>query len=122
MLYGAKCCVDLAFGNVLSGYLYKLCWDHLGLSAPTRELRKLDLWKKREATLVRQTAEWGMLMLQTLLPWVKDRFLYKERGWKIYLKMLVLLYNMCVRMVRKNKIRNTYMKHLTRNANEDVFL
>jgi hypothetical protein len=34
--------------------------------------------------------------------------------------MLVLMYNMCARMVGINQIRNTYMKHLTRNANEDV--
>jgi hypothetical protein len=34
--------------------------------------------------------------------------------------MLVLLYNMRARMVGINQIKNTYMKHLTKNANEDV--
>jgi hypothetical protein len=121
ILYGAKCCVDLVFGNVMRGYLYKLCQDHLGSDAPTRELRKLDLCKKREATLARQTAEWGMRMFQMSFPWVKDRFVYKERGeQRIYLKMLVVLYNMCARMVGIIQIRNTYMKHPARNANEDV--
>ncbi len=63
----------------------------------------------------------GILMFQTSLPWVKDRFIYKERGERrTCLKMLVLLYNMRARMVGINQIRNTYMKHLTRNANEDV--
>ena len=46
----------------------KSCQDHLGSSAPTRELRKLDLRKKREAMLARQTAEWGMRMIQTPFP------------------------------------------------------
>ena len=62
-----------------------------------------------------------MQMLQTSFPLVKDRFVYKERGeQRLYLKMLVLLYNMRAGMVSINQIRNTYMKHLTRNANEDV--
>jgi hypothetical protein len=80
ILYGAKCCVDSAFGNVTRGYLYKLCQDLLGSGAPTCELGKLDLCKKREATLARQIAEWGMQMFQTSFPWVKDRFVYKETG------------------------------------------
>jgi hypothetical protein len=42
-LYGAKCCVDSAFGHVTRGYLYKSCQDLLGSNAPTLELRKLDL-------------------------------------------------------------------------------
>jgi hypothetical protein len=45
-LYGVKCCVDLAFGHVTRGYLYKLCQDLLGLNAPMCELRKLNLCKK----------------------------------------------------------------------------
>jgi hypothetical protein len=45
-LYGAKYCVDLAFGNVTRGHLYKSCQDFWGSNAPTRELRKLDLCKK----------------------------------------------------------------------------
>ncbi len=103
------------------GYLYNLRQDLLGSNDPTHELRKLDLCMKRQSTLARQTAEWGMQMFQMLFPWVKDRFVYKERGERrICLKMLVLLYNMCARMVSINQIRNTYMKHLTRNANEDV--
>jgi hypothetical protein len=35
--------------------------------------------------------------------------------------MLILLYNMHARMVGINQIRNTYMRHLTQDANEDVF-
>ena len=65
-------------------------------------------------------AEWAMRMLQTY--WLKDRFVYEERGTGIYLKMLILLYNMRARMVGINQIRNTYdMRHLMQDANEDVF-
>ena len=118
---GGMCCVDSAFGSVNRKYLYKSCQDQLGSNAPTRRLRKLDLQKKRQATSARQTAEWGMLTMQASFPRVKDRFVYEERGERrIVLKMFVLLYNMRARMVGINQIRNTYMPHLERDANEDI--
>ncbi len=46
VLYGAKCCVDLAFGSINRGYRCKSCQDHLVSDAPSHELRKLDLCKK----------------------------------------------------------------------------
>ncbi len=120
---GRKCCVDLAFGSVKRNYLYKSCQDHLGSKAPTHWEGKLDLQKKRQATSARQTAEWGMLAMPTSFPRMKDRFVYKERGeWRIVLKMLVILYNMQARMVEINQIQNTYMRHLERDANADVWL
>jgi hypothetical protein len=74
---------------------------------------EIGAMKKRQATLARQTAEWRMRMIQTLFPWIKDQFVYRERGERrICLKMLVLIYNMRARMVGINQIRNTYMKHL----------
>ena len=61
-------------------------------------------------------------MIQTSFPQLKDRFEYEERGERrIYLKMLILLYNMHARMVGINQIRNTYMRHLRRDANEEFF-
>jgi hypothetical protein len=118
---GAKCCVDSAFGNVTRDYLYKSCQDLLGSSAETRRERLLDLQKKREATSAWQTAEWGMRGLQASFPRLKDRFVYEERGERrITLKMLLLLYNMRARMVGINQIRNTFMPHLIRDANQDV--
>jgi hypothetical protein len=66
-------------------------------------------------------AEWRMLTMQASFPKVKDRFVYEERGeQKLVLKMFVLLYNMCARMVGINQIRNTYMKHLECDAKVDV--
>jgi len=40
---------------------------------------------------------------------------------RIVMKMFVLLYNMRARMVGINQIQNTYMPHLLRNANEDIW-
>jgi hypothetical protein len=42
----AKCCVDLAFGNMNREYLYKLSQDLFGSSALTRHERKLEVRKK----------------------------------------------------------------------------
>ncbi len=72
LLMGGKCCVDSAFGNVTRNYLYKSCQDLLRSSAPTCQERILDLQKKREGTSARQTAEWGMLLLQASFPRLKD--------------------------------------------------
>ena len=119
---GGKCCVDSAFGNVDRKYLYKSCQDILGSKAPTRRERKLDLQKKRQATSARQTSEWGMLTMQASFPRVRDRFVYEERGERrIVLKLFLLLYNMRARMVGINQIRSTYMPHLDRDANTDVW-
>jgi hypothetical protein len=91
----------------------KSCQNHLGSLAPTHELGKLDLWKK-EVTSAWQTAEWGMCMIQTSFLRLKDHFVYEERGeHRIYLMMLVLIYNMRARMVGINQIQTTYMKYLT---------
>jgi hypothetical protein len=57
---------------------------------------EIGAMKKRQATLAGQTAECGMRMIQTSFPRIKDPFAYKERGeWRIRLKMLLLVYNMC---------------------------
>jgi hypothetical protein len=119
---GGKCCVDLALGSINRTYLYKSCQDHLGSKEPMHWERKIDLQKNIQATSARQMAEWGMLTMQASFPRMKDRFAYKERGeWRIVLKMFVLLFNMQARMVGINQIRNTYMRHLERDTNEEVW-
>jgi hypothetical protein len=119
---GGKCCVDSAFGNMDRNFLLKSGQDLLGSSAPTRNEQNLEHQLRRQTTSARQTAEWGMLSLQTSFPRIKDRFTYEERGERrIVLKLLVLLYNMRARMIGINQIRNTYMRNLDRNANEDIW-
>jgi hypothetical protein len=68
---GAKCCINLAFGNMNREYLYKLSQALFGSLAPTRHEKKLELRKIRQATLAQQTAERGMRMIQMLFPWIK---------------------------------------------------
>lgn len=118
---GGKCCVDSAFSNHKKDYLLKSGQDLLNTSAPTRREQRIELQLRRQTTSARQTAEWGMLSIQSSFPRVKDRFIYEERGERrIVMKMFVLLYNMRARMVGINQIRNTYMTHLQRNANKDI--
>jgi hypothetical protein len=118
-----KCCVDSAFGNVSREYLYKSSQDLFESLAPTVvEKRMEDFEQMWQATSAQQTSEWGMLSMQTSFPWLCDRFHYKECGKRqIILKMMVLLFNLRARMVGINHIRNTYMRHLTHNAMEDVW-
>jgi hypothetical protein len=50
-LTGAKCCIDLAFGNVNREYLYKPSQDLFGSLALTRRERKLELSKKEAGNI-----------------------------------------------------------------------
>ena len=113
--------MDSAFSNHKKDYLLKSGQDLLGSSAPTQQEQQIEHQLRWQTTSARQTAEWGMLSIQASFPQVKDRFIYEEhREQRIVLKMFVLLYNMRARMVGINQIRNTYMPHLLRNANEDI--
>ncbi len=104
--------IDSTFTSLVKTY-----WDHRLLP----ELRGRSNYGKRAATSARQTTEWGMLTIQASFPRIWDWFIYDERGERrIVLKMFVLLYNLWARMVGINQIRNTYIPHLQRNANEDV--
>jgi hypothetical protein len=71
----------------------------------------------REATAMRQSAEWGMRAIQSSFPRLKDRFIYEELGErKIILKMMILLYNVRARLVGIIQIKK-YMPALNVNAN-----
>jgi hypothetical protein len=73
----------------------------------------------RDATSVRQMAEWGMRGLQGSFPRLKDRLLYEERGErKIILHLIVLLSNYRASTVGINQIQSSFMPHLFRSANQ----
>jgi hypothetical protein len=117
-----ECCVDSAFGSVERDFLLKLGQDLLGSSAPTCHKQNLEHQLRQQTTSAWQTAEWGMLSIQTSFPIIKDQFIYKEQGeQRIVMKLLVLLYNMRAQIVGINQIQITYTQHLNRNANEDVW-
>jgi hypothetical protein len=74
LLTGAKCCINLAFSNMQRDYLYKSCQDVFGSLVATHKERTLDTQKKRQATLLQQTAEWGIICCRLL-----------SHGWRINL-------------------------------------
>ena len=119
--HGVKCTVDSAFGAKDREYLVKSGQDYLVSDADTVRGRNKDIQMKRQATAMRQSAEWGMKLLQCSFPRLKDRFIYEERGERrIMLKLMVLLFNMRAQMVGINQIRNVYMPQLNRSANEYI--
>jgi hypothetical protein len=77
---GGKCCINSAFGSIERDFLLKLSQDLLGSLAPIRHEQNLEHQLGRQTTLARQTAEWGMLSIQTSFPKNKDQFIYEEQG------------------------------------------
>ena len=105
--------VDSAFNKKDNEYLIKSSQQHPMTDDPN------DIIVNREATSMRQSAEWGMRALQSSFPRLKDRFIYEEHGErKVIMKMMLMLYNLRARKVGINQILNTYMPHLNRDTNE----
>jgi hypothetical protein len=101
-------------------YLIKSSQDYLVSTMPTRHEQRLDLQRKRQATSMRQAAEWGMRAIQSSFPCLKDTFVYEETGERrIVMKMLSLLYNLRARTVGINQIKNVFMKQLDEDANNE---
>jgi DDE superfamily endonuclease len=114
-LTGGVCCVDSAF---LSGeqvpYLIKSSEDL------SKAKSALEMVQMREATSLRQAAEWGMRAIQGAFPRMKDRFHYEENGErKVFLTLVCLLYNYRLEKVGLNQLRNTYVPGWSRDV-EDV--
>lgn len=110
---GGRCVVDSAFAMTRFRSLIK--------SSQTDPIDMAEAAVNREATAMRQSAEWGMRALQSSFPRLKDRITYEETGErKIILKMMVLLFNLRSRRVGINQILNTYMPALEQNANEQL--
>ena len=118
---GGKCTVDSAFGKVNRPFLIKSSQDVLVSSALTHEEQRLEIMQKRQATSMRQAAEWGMYGIQSSFPCLKDTFVYEETGERrIVMKMIVLLYNLRARTVGINQIRNVFLCRLDVNANDEI--
>ena len=120
-LYGGKCTVDDAFAKVSREYLIKSSQDKNYSNAETRAEQIADIAQKRDATSMRQSAEWGMRLLQASIPRLKDTIRFEDRGDRgLMLKLAVLLVNLRSRMVGINQIRNVYMPALKRSVDEVV--
>ena len=113
---GGRCAVDSAFSFQRYPFLVKSGQQHPVTNSRREFSRQLQI--NKEATAMRQSAEWGMRAIQSSFPRLKDRFTYEENGErKLMLKMMILLYNLRSRKVGINQIRNTYMPALNVNAN-----
>ncbi len=109
---GLKCVIDSAFCTTNSNFLIKSSQDYLTASptAHTMEEQLLDIAIKREATSMRQAAEWGVRAVQSLFLRLKDTLVYEERGERRrILTCLLLLYNLHARKVGMNQIRAVYL-------------
>jgi hypothetical protein len=107
-----QCTVDSAFARKNHPFLIKSGKKNVELDRRERAIR-------REATSMRQSAEWGMRCFQSSFPRVKDRIRWEVYGARKHMiKMMVLLYNFRTNMVGINQILNVYKPHLDEDANE----
>ena len=114
---GGICCVDSAFRMRNAAYIIKSAQNDLVGAGESFEEQALDFLKKQQATLMRQSSEWGMRMIQSSFPRMCDKFPFETRGERrIAIKMMVLLYNLRARMVGINQIKNVFMPALELNA------
>ncbi len=83
----------------------------------TEEDMRQDIAKKRQATSMRQSSEWGMRALQSSFPRICDRMPYEQKGERRFaIKMMIYLYNLRARMVGINQIKNVFQPALNRDA------
>ena len=102
-----KYTVDLAFSGVQRPSLINLLQDDLFSDLATEEERNAEVHLKRQATPMRQAAELGMRILQGSFPRLKDCFIYGDREERlIALKCSILLFNLRIRLVGINQMRN----------------
>lgn len=114
---GGICTVDSAFRMRNAPYILKSSQNTLIGNGETLEEIQQDIEQKREATSMRQAAEWGMRGLQSSFPRLCDRMVFETRGERrISIKMMILVYNLRARMVGINQIKNFYMPALNNEA------
>jgi hypothetical protein len=115
-----KCVVDSAFCSFNHDFLIKSSQDDLTCEPQYENLQDQlqNIAVKREATSMRQSAEWGMRAVQSSFPRLKDTLLYEERGERrIMFDCLFLLFNLRSRLVGINQITNVYLPSLRQDAN-----
>ena len=117
---GLKFVIDSAFSSAEVEYLIKSSQDFLVADDGLEDHEEIidNLAVKREATSMRQSAEWGMRGVHASFPRLKDTLPYEERSERrMILTCLMLLYNCRARLVGINQIRSVYLPHLRQDAN-----
>ena len=109
--HGGKCVMDSAFCSRGNAFVIKSAQD-VTLGEDANEYTML-----REATSMRQAAEWGMRALQGSFPRLKARLKYEENGErKCIIQCIMLVYNFRARYCGINQIRTTFMPYLDRDC------
>jgi hypothetical protein len=104
---GGKCVMDSAFCARGNDFVIKSVQNLHDADGP----RQYSIL--RQATSMRQAAEWGMRALQGSFPRLKATLKYEELGErKLILSVIVLLYNWRANTVGLNQIRSVFMRHL----------
>jgi hypothetical protein len=112
---GGKGVVDSAFSRRRHGFLIKSS-QTVATNAPRRQVLV-----QRDATSLRQTAEWGMRGFQGSFPRLKDRFMYEETGERMLMLLTTVhLYNFRTRYVGLNQIRSVFLPHLETNTGNEI--
>jgi hypothetical protein len=114
---GGMCAVNSAFS--MRKYPFFIKSSQRDPDADDAEDYALGVEVNKQATSMRQSAEWGMRALQSSFPRMQDRFKFEKFGERrVILKMMILVYNLRARMVGINQIKNHYMPALLVDANE----
>ena len=110
-LMEAKGTVDSAFACNTYPFLIKSCKPTLDMTIEGMEIAK-------DATSMRQSSEWSIRAFQSSFPRIKNHIALEYKGQqKLMMKLMILLYNLCMRKVGNNQILNVYMSSLTEDIN-----
>jgi hypothetical protein len=109
---GAKCTVDSAFGNVSRDFLIKSSQEIIHIED------SMEHGIARDATSMRQSAEWEIRAFQSSMPRLKDRMKSETLGERrVTLTIMILVYNLQARAVGINQLASFYTAPLDRDAN-----
>jgi hypothetical protein len=105
-----KCCMDSAFAGMRNNAIIRSSEDSYGRSA-------MEVLINREATSLRQAAEWGMRAIQSAFPRLHDDIRYEEFGSRqLILSVMVMLYNFRCDRVGLNQIQTVYVPEWSKSV------
>jgi len=113
---GGICCLDSAFQSMNTEHIVKSSNDESNADGP------LQLVINRQATSLRQAAEWGMRAAQGSFPRLKEKMKCEECGKErqVYLTLMCLLCNFRLEHVGLNQIRNVYVPEWSKDASHFI--
>ena len=112
---GGECCLDSAFASCNVDCLIKSSDDI------TKAKNAHEAKQAKEATSLRQSAEWGMRAMQGAFPRLKDKMQFECNGErKVFLMLAVMLHNIRLELVGLNQLRNVCIPAWSRDAQHMV--